>query len=156
MQDFFKEAENLMREQIGENSDIALATCRGGEVGVRTVNGHYRGGAVYILTNTATHKMKDLSQNPNAAVCKGMLQAEGNGENLGNPLDEKNRTLREELKKAFASFYETDLNESDPGCCILKITLKSAVVFSKTAKYAVDFPNRAAQKFPFRNTVVYQ
>lgn len=156
MLDCFKEAENLLREQIGENSEIALATCRKNEVGVRTVNGHYRGGAVYILTNTATHKMKDLSQNPNAAICKGMLQAEGTGENLGNPLEEKNRALREELKKAFASFYETDLNECDPGCCILKIDLKSAVVFSENAKYAVDFKNRTAQKFPFHNTVVYQ
>lgn len=154
--DDFDYACSLLEQQIGGNSELPLATGTDGAVSVRIVNGHYRDGAVYVLTNASTHKIGELTRNPHAALCKGLLQAWGIGENLGGPKEEKNRELREELKRAFADFYGVDYNEDDPASCVLKIRLEAAVVFDDRSKFVVDFKTRTAKRFPFQNTVVYQ
>lgn len=149
-------AVSLVQKQIGENSELPLATGVGKDISVRIVNGHYRDGAVYVVTNPSSHKMKHIAASPNAAICKGLLQGYGTGENLGNPLDEGNRELRKELRAAFADFYDKDVSENDPGCCILKIRLDAAVVFDDVSRYVIDFQKHTVQKYPFQNTIVYQ
>jgi general stress protein 26 len=152
--DIFKSATDLMKEQLGHDVIISLATCTENGANVRNVDGYYRDGSVYIVTHAGTHKMKEIDGNPNVAICKDLMCAQGIGENLGNPTSESNKVLREELKKVFVNFYDRHVNESDPGTCILKITLTNAVAFSSDTKYIIDFTNSTASAVPFVNDIV--
>lgn len=107
----FESATELMKEQLGHDVVIALATCMDKGVNVRTVNGYYKDGVVYVVTYTSSQ------------ICKDLMCAQGIGENLGNPKEEKNEALRKELREVFVAFYDRHINENDPGSCILKITL---------------------------------
>lgn len=152
--DIFESAMDLLKEQLGQDVVISLATCTENGVNVRNVDGYYKDGFVYILTHTGTHKMKEIEKNPNIAICKDLMCAQGIGENLGNPKEHSNRELREELKKVFYKFYDRHVNEEDPGTCILKITLSNAIAFSRDTKYVIDFKNAAATAFPFVNDII--
>jgi general stress protein 26 len=150
----FKSATELMKEQLGHDVIMSLATCTENGVNVRNVDGYYKDGSVYVVTHSCSHKMKDIYRKSNVAICKDMMCAQGIGENLGNPKAESNRELREELKKVFVAFYDRHANENDPGTCILKITLTNTVAFSKDTKYIIDYKNATATATPFVNDII--
>lgn len=152
----FETAIELMKTQLGHNVEIPLATCFNGKTSVRIVNGYYKDGAIYVMTHTSTHKMQEISINPNVSICKNLLQAWGISENIGNPKEEKNKVLAKELKEVFIAFYESHVNEDDSGCCILKINLNKAIVFDEEAKYVIDYKNRTSTKIPMKVDVIYQ
>lgn len=152
--DIFKSATELMKEQLGHDVVISLATCTENGVNVRNVNGYYKDGSVYVVTYALTHKMKEIDRKPYVAICKDLMCAQGIGENLGSPKSESNKELREELKKVFVAFYERHVDEDDPKTCILKITLTNAVAFSQDTKYIIDYTNAAATAMPFVNDIV--
>lgn len=89
----------------------------------------------------ASHKMNDILNKSSVAICKDLMCAQGIGENL-------------ELREVFVAFYDRHVNEDDPGTCILKITLTSAVAFSKDAKYVIGYASKTAAKSPFFNDIV--
>lgn len=151
----FESATGLMKEQLGHDVIISLATCAEDGVSVRNVDGYYKDGAVYVVTHMFTQKMKDITRNPHVAICKDLMCAKGFGENLGNPKEEQNEGLTKELREIFVAFYDRHVNEDDPGTCILKITLISAVAFNATTKYVIDYENGTATETPFINDIVY-
>lgn len=150
----FKAATELMKEQLGSDVIIALATCTEDGVNVRNVDGYYKDGAIYVVTHNSTHKMKEIHNNSKVAICKDLMCAQGTGKNLGNPKDKANKELREELKKVFAAFYDRHVDEDDPGTCILKITLTKAVAFSMNTKYIIDYENSSAEAISFVNDII--
>jgi len=150
----FKAATELMKEQLGHDVIISLATCAEDGVNVRNVDGYYKDGSVYVVTYGSSQKMMDISRKANVAICKDLMCGQGIGENLGSPKAESNRELREELKKVFAAFYDRHVNEDDPMTCILKITLTNAIVFSKDTKYIIDYKKSIATAIPFINDIV--
>lgn len=152
--DTFKSATELMREQLGHDVIISLATCTENGVNVRNVDGYYKEGFVYVVTHSCSQKMKDIDKKSNVALCKDLMCAQGIGENLGNPKAESNRELRKELKKVFVAFYDRHVNENDSGTCILKITLTNAVAFSKDTKYIINYTNATATAIPFVNDII--
>lgn len=152
--DVFKTATELMKEQLGRDVIIALATCTENGVNVRNVDGYYKDGSIYVVTHNASQKMKEISQKSNVAICKDLMCAQGIGENLGNPKEESNKELREELRKVFVVFYDRHVDEDDPGTCILKIALTNAVTFSKDTKYIIDYKNATAAATPFINDII--
>ena len=152
--DVFKAATGLMKEQLGHDVIIALATCTENGVNVRNVDGYYKDGSVYVVTHNASHKMKEITKKSNVAIYKDLMCVQGIGENLGSPKEESNRELREELRKVFVAFYDRHVDENDPGTCILKIALTSAVVFSKDTKYIIDFENTTAAATAFVNDII--
>jgi uncharacterized pyridoxamine 5'-phosphate oxidase family protein len=150
---YFDDACNLLKEQMGRDVAISLATCVENDISVRTVDGYYKDGAIYVLTHASSRKMRDIDKNPRVAVCRHLMQATGMGRNLGNPKEDWNRQLTPELKRVFSLFYDKHVNEADPGTCILKIVLIRAVVFGGDCKYAVDFSEHSAVKYPFQNDI---
>jgi hypothetical protein len=79
----------------------------------------------------------------------------GIGENLGHPLDEPNRQLREELRNVFSSFYNRHVNEQDKNTCILKISLDDALLFANDYKYVIDFKKQTATRKDFIVDITY-
>ncbi|MFA9381119.1 MAG: pyridoxamine 5'-phosphate oxidase family protein [Acetanaerobacterium sp.] len=151
----YQSATELMKQQFGHDVVVSLATCTENGVNVRTVNGYYKDGSFYVTTNMSTSKAKEIAKKSAVAICKDLMCAQGIGENIGSPKAEYNKMLATELKKVFAAFYDLHVNEDDPGTCILKIALTSAVVFNSTTKFAVDFEHQTAAATPFINDIVY-
>lgn len=150
----FKAATELMNQQLGHDVVISLATCKENGVNVRNVDGYYKDGSVYVVTHISTQKMKDIAKTSSVAICKDLMCAQGMVENIGNPKVEENKIITKELREAFVSFYDRHVNEDDPGTCILKITLTSAVVFNSNTKYSIDYVNETATETPFINDIV--
>ncbi len=150
----FEAACQLLKEQMGRDVAVSLATCVENEVTVRTVDGYYKDGAIYVITHVSSRKMRDILKNPRVAVCRHLMQATGIGRNLGNPKEDWNKQLTPELKRVFSLFYDRHVNEADPGTCILKIVLIRAMVFGTDCKYTVDFTEHKAVKSPFHNDIV--
>lgn len=152
--DFFSEALAVMDSQMGYDVCISLATLSDSGPSVRVVDGYYHGGSLYVVSHTASHKMKDITKDPRVAGCYKIHQFWGKGVNMGNPKKPENLELARTLRKVFFKFYDRHVNEDDPECCILRIVLSRAVVFSQDAKYIVDFQNRSAEKIAMKLDII--
>lgn len=62
------EAEKIMEERFGRDSIMALATAANNIPYVRNVNAYYEDGSFYVLTYGLSDKMKQLRENPVAAI----------------------------------------------------------------------------------------
>ena len=133
-----------MTERFGRDREICLATLEGDRPWVRTVNSYYEDGSFYVITYALSNKIKQLAENPNAAICGDWFTAHGVGENLGWVLAEENAALLAKLKEVFSAWYGNgDINESDPNTCILRIRLTDGVLFWHGARYDIDFTQNA-------------
>ena len=127
----------ILRERFGKDSLIAVATVDGsGTPWVRTVDAIYRDGAFYTVTHDLTNKMKHIRQNPAVGVCGEWFSGHGTGESLGYIRAEKNQPIAEELRKAFAAWYDNGhTDESDVNTVILKITVTDGVLFQDGERF---------------------
>lgn len=146
MINYFDEAIAVMKELYGKDTAMSLATVNGDKPNIRVVNAYYKENTFYITTYALSNKMKELTKNPHVALNHNLFAAHGIGENIGNPLDDPNRELREELKRVFIAFYNKHVNEQDKNTCILKISLNDALVFAHDYKYLIDFKNQTAAR----------
>ncbi|MEA4883582.1 MAG: pyridoxamine 5'-phosphate oxidase family protein [Clostridia bacterium] len=143
---YFDESLQVMNELYGHDTAMTLATVNGEKANLRVVNAYYKSTAFYITTYGLSNKMREIAVNPHVAINHNLFVAHGLGENLGNPLDENNKDLREELRRVFSAFYDKHVDEEDKNTCILKIKLQDALVFAHDFKYFIDFEKRTATK----------
>lgn len=143
---YFNEAISVMKELYGRDVAMPLATVNGDKANIRVVNAYYKENAFYITTYSLSNKMKEIDKNPNVALNHNLFVAHGTGKNIGNPLIEQNRELRDELKQIFCAFYDKHVCEEDPNTCILKVHLTDALVFAHDYKYFIDFKLKTAAR----------
>ena len=130
----------ILRERFGKDSLIALATSSGNQPHVRTVDAYYEDGAFYIITHALSGKMKQLAENPTAAVAGEWFTGHGVGENLGYFGKLENAAMAEKLRTAFSAWIDNGHNDfSDQNTIILRIRLKDGVLFSNGSRYDIDF-----------------
>lgn len=146
MINYFNEAMTIMKESYGKDVAMSLATVNGDKANARVVDAYYKEFAFYITSYALSNKVKEISKNPNVALNHNLFVAHGIGENIGNPLDEQNRVLRDELRSAFATFYDKHVDEQDKNTCIIKVSLDDALVFAHDYKYLIDFRNQTATR----------
>lgn len=146
MRNYFNEAIEIMKELYGKDIAMSLATVNGDKANARVINAYFKQDAFYVTTYALSNKMKEISVNPSVALNHNLFVAHGIGTNIGNPLDESNLDLREELRRVFVAFYDRHVDEQDENTCILKITLSDALVFAHDYKYYVDFRNQIATR----------
>lgn len=144
--DVFREALSVMDELYGKDTAMPLATVNNGKANLRVVNAYYKGRAFYITTHALSNKMREIAANPSVAINHDLFVAHGLGENIGSPLDDKNKELREELRRVFCAFYDKHVNERDKNTCILKIKLTDALLFARDFKYLINFEDQTAIK----------
>ena len=142
----FIEAIKVMKELYGQDVAMSLATVNGDKANIRVINAYYMENAFYITTYSLSNKMKEITKNPNVALNHNLFVAHGIGNNIGNPLEEQNRELREELKQIFYVFYDKHVCEEDTNTCILKITLTDSLLFAHDYKYFIDFKHKTATR----------
>ena len=134
------ETEKLLTERFGKDSLIALATESGGTPYVRAVNAYYEDGAFYIVTQALSNKMRQLAQNPAAAIAGEWFTAHGKGVSLGYIGKEENRRIADRLKEAFASWLDNGhVDLRDENTVLLCIRLETGVLFSHGTRYDIEF-----------------
>lgn len=137
---FCKEAQEIMNERFGKDSLIALATAADNVPYVRTVNAYYENGAFYVITYAQSSKMRQIAQNPTAAISGDWFTAQGTAENLGWVCAPENTILTDKLTQAFSSWINNGhTNFVDPNTIILRIRLTHGVLFSHGTRYEIDF-----------------
>ncbi|HOO75370.1 MAG: pyridoxamine 5'-phosphate oxidase family protein [Thermotogae bacterium] len=152
----FEAAESEMKKQFGHDVIMALATVSGNGTNVRNVDAYYKDGNIYITSHGESNKMKEIEKNSNVSLCRNLSVFWGKGENIGNPKEEKNSEIRNEVRNIFSAFYDRHVNENDPKTCILKVELTKALVFNNEAKYIINYTDRKAQKIPMKIDVVFE
>jgi len=143
---YYEEGLQMMKELYGHDVAMPLATAQEGKANLRIVNAYYKDKAFYITTYALSNKMKEIAVNPYVALNHNLFVAHGVGKNIGNPLEEQNREIREELRQVFSTFYDKHVNEQDANTCILKVELTDALVFENSLKYFIDFEKGTATK----------
>jgi general stress protein 26 len=128
---------------------MPLATINGDRPNLRMVNAYFKDGSFFVATHGSYNKMKEIAKNPHVALVHNMFVAYGIGKNIGHPLDQENKSLREELRQVFSTFYEGHVHEDDKDTCFLKITLTDAVVYANDYRYSINFENNWAKKEKF-------
>lgn len=134
------EAEKILTERFGKDTLIALATESGGTPYVRAVNAYYEDGAFYVITHALSNKMRQLAQNPAAAIAGEWFTAHGTGSSLGYIGKEENCRIVDRLKEAFASWLDNGhVDLRDENTVLLCIRLETGVLFSNGTRYDIEF-----------------
>lgn len=130
------EAESILKERFGKDAVIALATDAGGIPSVRYVNAFYENGCFYVITHAGSNKMRQLRENPNAAIAGEWFTAHGIGKDLGRFGSAENQELAQKLREVFAAWIDnghTDLN--DENTVILCLELTDGLLLSHGTRY---------------------
>lgn len=134
------EVKNILTERFGRDTLIALATESGGKPYVRTVNAYYEDGAFYIITHALSNKMRQLAQNPAAAIAGEWFTAHGRGVDLGYIGKEENRRIADRLKEAFSAWLNNGhVDMQDENTVLLCIRLETGTLFSHGTRYDIEF-----------------
>lgn len=134
------ETERMMAERFGKDSMIALATVDDGLPCVRAVNACYEDGAFYIITHALSNKMRQLAQNPAAAIAGEWFTAHGRGVDLGYIGKEENRRIADRLKEAFSAWLNNGhVDMQDENTVLLCIQLETGTLFSHGTRYDIEF-----------------
>ncbi len=128
---------NMLKERFSTDSLISIATvdyC--GVPWVRTVDAIYTDGAFYTITNNTTNKMKHINNNPLVAICGEWFSGHGKAESLGYICNEENKDLADNLRAAFASWYDNGhTNENDVNTIVLKITVTDGIIYKDGKRF---------------------
>ncbi len=131
-----EEAEKIMKERFGKDTVIALATLENEIPYVRYVNAYYENGAFYIITYALSNKMKQLQNNPNAAIAGDWFTAHGKGINLGYFGKKENHGIAEKLKTAFSEWIDNGHTDfEDENTVILCVELTGGLLLSHGTRY---------------------
>ena len=135
-----KNFDNILKERFSKDSFISIATVDScGVPWVRTVDAIYINGAFYTITHNSTNKMKHISNNPVVAICGEWFSGHGKAESLGYIRNEENKDLADNLRAAFAAWYNNGhTNENDINTIILKITITDGIIYKDGKRFGVD------------------
>ncbi len=134
------EVKKILTERFGRDTLIALATESNGKPYVRTVNACYEDGAFYVITHALSNKMRQLAQNPAAAIAGEWFTAHGKGVNLGYIEKEENRRIADRLKDAFASWLNNGhVDLQDENTVLLCVKLENGTLYVHGTRYDLEF-----------------
>lgn len=134
------EAEKIMEERFGRDSIMALATAANNIPYVRNVNAYYEDGSFYVLTYGLSDKMKQLKENPVAAISGEWFSAHGKAVDMGYFGKEENKAVAEKMRTVFAEWIDNGHNDfNDENVIILRIVLTDGILFSNGTRYELDF-----------------
>lgn len=140
MEKLTDKTEQILIERFGKDSLIALATCENNVPYVRTVDAFYHDRAFYVLTYALSNKMKQLAENPSAAISGEWFTAQGNAHNMGWFASAENKPIADKMRSIFSEWIDNGHNDlSDRNTIILRIELTQGVLFSHGTRYDIDF-----------------
>lgn len=102
----FKTQVSMLFEKLGSHAVMTLSTGSDSRISSRPVSVIIYNGCFYFQTEENYLKFKQLSKNPNAALCVDNYSIEGRCAFIGTPTDEKNCFFSEAFKKHFYFAYK--------------------------------------------------
>ena len=130
----------ILDQRFGCDSLVALATVWEGKPFVRPVNAFYEDGAFYIITHALSNKMRQLAQNPAAAIAGEGFTAHGRGVDLGYIGKAESRRIADRLKEAFSAWLNNGhVDMQDENTILLCIQLETGTLFSHGTRYDIEF-----------------
>lgn len=145
----FERSMSILSELFGRDFQFSLATVNDSKPSIRVVDTYYDNGKFWIVTYAQSNKVKEIENNSNVALCNYLYSFKGNAYNMGHPLTEENKEIRERLIKVFESWYFAHNNENDKDMCYVKIELTEGFFFKDGKGYRVDFIKKIVEEFPF-------
>lgn len=152
----FQNAVKSMQELFSRDYQFALATSSSNVPSLRFVDTYFDGECFYVVTYAFSQKVKEISENPNVAVCSRKMHSfSGKAYNIGHPLLPENSAIREELIKVFESWYFRHNNENDSNMCYIKIKPTKGFFHKDGIGYKIDFEEKTVDTFPFSCDIAF-
>ncbi|MBB2183949.1 pyridoxamine 5'-phosphate oxidase family protein [Lachnospiraceae bacterium MD1] len=149
----FEKSMNILTELFGQDFLFSLATVKDQKPAVRVIDTYCEDGIFWVVTHALSNKVKEIEANSNVALCNNFYSFTGNTYNVGHPLKEENRQIREKLIKVFEPWYYAHNDENDNNMCYVRIDLTNGFFHKDGKGYKVDFVNKTAEEFPFAPAV---
>jgi len=146
--EFDKVNKKIIR-QFSKDRNLALATSVNDMPYIRIIDAYYHEASFYIVTYNHSEKMKQIEKNKNVSLCTNLFEFQGRATNIGHPLDENNKVIRELLVDAFSNWYFEHNDESDARMSFVKVELDTAFVYFNKIGYKIDFNDKSVESFPF-------
>ncbi|MDO4568435.1 MAG: pyridoxamine 5'-phosphate oxidase family protein [Clostridia bacterium] len=151
----FERVRLIMDRVFSCDMIFAFATCVNDIPSVRCVDACYYEGRFYIVTYASTNKVRQITENPRAAMTnKQMHSFSGLARNIGHPLKPQNSEIRNALIPVFADWYFQHNDEGDDDMCYIEFEPQTGFVHDGGMGYRVDFENRTAVGFPFESQII--
>lgn len=147
--ELFEKSNKILTDLFGLDFQFSLATVSDNKPSVRVVDTFYESGSFWVVTYGLSNKARDIENNSNVALCNNLYSFRGKAYNVGHPLKEENKKIREKLTKVFEPWYFAHNNEDDVNMCYIKIDLTDGFFYKDGKGYKVDFTNKKVEEFPF-------
>lgn len=145
----FNKSLTVLNDLFGKDYTFVLATVKDGAPAQRVVDTFYCEQAFWVVTYALSNKVKELMVNHNVSLCNTFHVFKGIAYNMGHPLKEENKEIREKLVQAFEPWYFAHNNEQDENMCYVKIELEEGFFHKDGTGYKVNFTEKQAEEFPF-------
>jgi len=152
--DTYEKVLQVMNELFARDYQFAMATVKGNTPSVRFVDTFFEDDSFYVVTYLKSQKVQELIENSQVSLCNKLYRFSGNAYNIGHPLLEENKPIREKLIKVFEPWYFAHNNENDENMCYVKIELKEGFFYKDGIGYKVNFQLKEAEQFPFEFDIV--
>ncbi len=150
----YEKALCTMNELFAKDCQFAMATVKDNKPSVRIVDTFFEDNSFYVVTYSKSQKVRELEENSEVSLCNEFYRFNGNAYNIGHPLLEENKDLREKLIKVFEPWYFAHNNENDENMCYVKIQLEDGFFHKDGIGYKVNFQLKEAEEFPFNLDIV--
>lgn len=145
----YQKSLEVLKELFGRDYTFVLATVHENIPSQRVVDTYYTEGTFWIVTYSNSNKVKELEENPNVSLCNNFYSFKGKAYNVGHPLQENNKEIREKLIKVFEPWYFAHNNEQDDNMCYVKFEPEEGFFHKDGTGYKVNFMEKTAAEFPF-------
>lgn len=102
----YKENKDLLFNKLGDHGVMCLATSQNDIVSARSMSVILYKQKFYFQTDANFKKYKQISENPNVALCMNNIQIQGVCVNLGHPLLSENSFFADLFKQFYQSSFE--------------------------------------------------
>lgn len=145
----FEKSIDVLAELFSRDFTFVMATTAEDVPTARVVDTYYDDNAFWVVTYENTNKVSDIEKNPNVALCNDFYRFKGKAYNMGHPLKEENKAIREKLINVFEPWYFAHNNENDEDMCYVKIEPESGTFHKDGMGYRVNFIDKSVEEFPF-------
>lgn len=149
----YQQCLEIMTNLFSKDFPFNFATAKGNMPAVRVVDTYYDNEAFWIVTYSKSNKVIEIESNPNAALCSNLYSFKGKAFNVGHPLKESNKRIREKLIKVFESWYFIHNDENDENMCYVKFVPESGFFYKDGTGYKVNYVNKEVKKSLFESHI---
>lgn len=149
------ELEKAMLERYCQDRIMMFATVSKDLIpNLRVVDLFYYEGSIYTVGHAKTRKAQDILVHPMVTLQNGWDEFVGPAKNIGHPLKEENKAIRDVFIKMFSWYFPVN-NEEDKDTCYIKVTPTKATFDDRVNKkrYLIDFVNDTYEETWFNDHV---